>query len=615
MNRRDRFAQVEREAEGTDVEFNLPGAASPPPSRRSGGSITVGMLGLLVLVLCLVLGLGGFFVYRALNNGQATPTTAPFVPGSTAIPGQVNPTQPSGSPIINTAVPGAPREKLNVCIVNFGPYFATMLIPDTNPIYDIEIIPMNFYETAEQLEAGQFMNPADESEQIAALTDGRCDILTTTLDVLSKHPRMGKLIAVLGQSNGADMTIAWNVGVTAQCKGKPINIFNDVRGCVIAVADDSVGYYQALSFLKLANITKDEVTINRYPTPDDAVAACLRSEADVCSGWVPTIDQMHPNATSGQTKVLVNSKFLKTIYDGVFVSNQANTNKRPAVLAFVEDLFIGVKMMQDDLPGAAEKIQQWTYNGMNTNEYTFVYDGSETDDLTLWFDGVYAQASFNSHFVFQSNPGVLYDILTTGREGWAWSGQALDDGFDPPSMVDLSYFSTLSGRPDLASQNQFVDPTFSPFPAQSDQPATREQLIALPTIVEVVCPSVYFRPGQTTIPQGSPEYLALITCGEQLKSLMNQSNVQILIVGSAAWPDPITFGSRYEQCGTFSEQDYCYGVARDRATFVLSIFTGQLQLPGNRFAIDYRLGEKTSDQDVLQENRFGAIEVKVGGLE
>lgn len=566
----------------------------------------------LTLVLFLALLAGAAYLSRSYWQPlfSKTDTPAATTQSTSSGPNQPGVTQPS-----NPSVPAGERQKLTACIVNFGPYFPVILIPNDNPAYVLEVVPLNFYETVEQLEAGQFTNAAGEADQIAMLTDGKCDILLTTLDVLAKHPQMGKLTAVVGQSNGADKTYAWNVGVTPQCAGKPINIFNDAKGCVFAVAEDSVGYYQTLSFLKLAGIAASEVTINTYPTPDDAVAACLNHEADVCSGWVPTIDDLDPSATNGQTKLMVSSKFLKTIYDGIFASNNALQNKPEALLAFEEDWFRAVKMMQDDFPGAASKIAAWQYNGLATNEYTFVYPGSETEDLTLWFDGVYAQASFNSHFVFQANPGVLYDILKTNREGWEWSQQPLDGGFDPATMVDLSYFTALSGRNDLVSQNPFVDNSFSPFPSQSNQPATREQLIALPTLVEVTCPNVYFRPGQTTL--DPDQRAALIECGLKIKPLMNQSDIQFLIVGSAAWPDPATFGTRYGQCGTFTELDYCAGVAEDRAAYVLSVFTGdpQLLLPGNRFAIDYRLGEKTSDQQVLQENRFGAIEAKVGGLE
>ena len=550
-------------------------------------------------------------ILSAVNNARNTQQPAAQQPVN---PGQpTNMAQPGDTAIPNVQVPAGGKQKLTACIVNFGPYFPVLLIPNTNPVYDLEIVPLNFYETAEQLESGQFINEAAEADQIAMLTDGRCDLLFTTVDVIAKHPTMGKLIAIIGQSDGADKTVAWNFGVTQECLGKPINIFNDAVGCRFAVAEDSVGYKQTLSFLKLASIPVTQVHIDTYSTPEDAIAACLDHGADICSGWTPSIYDM---IIEGQSKVLVDTQYLKTIYDGIFASHNALQTKSEALLAFEEDWFRAVKMTQDDLAGAADTIQKWTYNGANTNEYTFVYEGSATDDFAYWFDDAYAQAGFDSHFVFNASPDVLYDIMKDDRETWEWAQIPLGDGFDPKNMVDLSFFQKLSGRTDLSSQNPFVNNTFSPFPSQSDQVATREQLIALPTLVEIVCPDVFFRPGKTVIAAGSPEEIALVSCGEQIKTLVNQSNVQILIIGSAAWPDPAKFtGGRYDHCGEFNDLDYCADVAKKRAAYVLGIFTGQLHLPGSRFAIDYRLGEKTDDQAVLQDNRFVTIQVKVGGLE
>lgn len=577
------------------------------PVRPSGR-----LIGCAVLVLIAIIAAIGAFTWNSWGPSLIAKNNQPNT-AQVNQPSQPTTTQPGDTAIPNVQVPAGGRQKLTACIVNFGPYFPVLLIPNTNPAYELEVVPMNFYETPEQLENGDFINPAEEVDQIAMLTDGRCDLLFTTVDVIAKHPTMGKLIAVIGQSDGADKTAAWNTGVTPQCLGKPINIFNDAVGCRFAVAEDSVGYKQTLSFLKLSNIPVTQVYIDTYPTPEDAVAACLDHADDICSGWLPSIDEM---VIEGQTKVLVDSHYLKTIYDGIFGSNNALQNKSAALLAFEEDWFRAVKMTQDDLAGAADKIQKWTYNGINTNEYTFVYEGTATDDFALWFDGAYAQAGFDSHFVFNASPDVLYDIMKDDRETWEWAQIPLGDGFDPKNMVDLSFFQKLSGRTDLSSQNPFVNNTFSPFPSQSDQVATREQLIALPTLVEVVCPNVFFRPGKTVIAQGSPEELALLTCGEQIKTLMNQSNVQILIIGSAAWPDPETFtGGRYDHCGEFNDLDYCADIAKKRAAYVLGIFTGQLHLPGSRFAIDYRLGEKTKEQSVLQDNRFVTIQVKVGGLE
>jgi hypothetical protein len=282
------------------------------------------------------------------------------------------------------------------------------------------------------------------------------------------------------------------------------------------------------------------------------------------------------------------------------------------VLAFYEDWFRAVNMTRDNLPVAAEKIQQWVYNGMNTNEYTFVWDGSETEDLIFWFE-TYAQAGFNNQFTFMANKNLIADIYKTGREVWEWGGIPLDDGFNPQTMFDPSYFQTLSSHTDLNSQNPFVNNTFSPFPEQL-APATAEELIKLPTLVEIVCPNVSFGAGKSSITEGTPEFTALLTCGEQIKTLQNQSNVQILIIGSAAWPDPEDFGQTYLHCGEKNDLDYCWNVALGRGSFAYSIFVDRLLIPPQRIALDYQLGPKTgTGEGDLQDSRFVTIQVKIGG--
>jgi hypothetical protein len=643
---RRRFGAVDpnrREQPAEQIEINVPGIPSQPPSNNRR-PIRPGVIIMGLLMVGLVCGLGiwgakSFFDAQRVEPTAAA-TNAPWSPPTTNN-GQPTAVGQGGSPVVNTAVPGAPREKLNVCIVNFGAYFPVLLIPNDNPVYELNVIPLNFYTDPYEdvvlpnIETYQFINPAGESEQLAMLTDGRCDILTTTTDVHAKHPGMGKLITIIGQSDGADKTVGWNAGVTPSCTGRILDIFNnvyqvDANGnkigeCVFAVADDSVGYFQLLSFLKLANISVDQVRIDTYPTPELAAQACVDRKADVCSGWVPAIDSVLDPAVVGEntTKTFVSSDALKTIYDGIFVSNNARQNKSAALLAFEEDWFRAVKMTQDDLPRAAEIIKNWTYQGMPTNEYTFVWDGSQVDDLIYWFE-TYAQASFNNQFDLLSNPNLMYEIYSNQRDVWSWSGKELDGGFDPASMLDMSFVQSLSSRTDLNTQNSFVNNTFSFFPEQL-KPATRDALIQLPTLVEIVCPDVSFRAGEYTIDKNSAEYANLLGCGEQIKTLLNQSNLQILIIGSAAWPGP-DYGQLYKNCGTKvldplnpNNHDYCWGVAVNRASFAQTAFTGDpLYIPPQRIALDYQLGQMCLAKDAnlglctLQDSRFVTIQVKLG---
>lgn len=634
MDNRRRFGNVDPNRRGRNIDINLPSDAgqSTPPRRPYRRGLMVGIS--LLLIICLV---AGFFGYRLYANSQAAVTPTAFVPGQ--------PVQPGGQPAVNTAVPGAPRVTLNVCIVNFGPYLPVLLIPNDNPVYELNLIPLNFYTdnyeevVLPNIDTYPFINRAEESDQIAMLTDGRCDLLATTTDVHAKHPRMGQLFTIIGQSDGADKTVGWNFGVTQECLGRELAIFNNIydpntnTGCRLAAASDSVGLYQALSFLKLANIKASQVHIDLYPTPEQAAAACVNRLDDFCSGWVPAIDNMLDPALVGEntTKTFISSSSLKTIYDGWFVSLNADQNKSPAVLAFEEDWYVAVKMTQDNLPAAASKIAQWIYtdtqgNTWETNEYTYVWQGSEVDDLTYWFE-TYAQASFSDQFPMLQNPNLMYDIYRNQRDIWAWSEQPLDDGFDPASMLDLSYIQALASRTDLNSQNSFVNDSFSFFPEEVD-PATRENLIKLPTLVEIVCPNVSFKPGMKTIDPNSPEFESLVACGQQIKLLLNQSNLQILVIGSGAWPGE-GYDPKYGTCGTHvlndpdpRKNDPCWDVAVGRASFAQSVFIGDpLFIPPQRIALDYQLGPKTPKYDPitgqlndlsLQDSRFVTIQVKVG---
>jgi ABC-type nitrate/sulfonate/bicarbonate transport system substrate-binding protein len=521
-----------------------------------------------------------FFTNTVKSVGQTVQNAAPTA------------AQP-GAPQAQPVAPGS-RQEVKVCFLNFPSYLPVILIPQLqNQAYTPVLYPLQF-----PLPDGT-ETKGSEPEQVAMMKAGECDVLLTTPDTLTKYPSMGRGITIVDQSDGADKTVAWNIGRTPGCAGKPINIFNDLAGCTIATTGGTVSEFQALSFLQLAGLTVGDVNLDTsYASAEDAVNAFLSGKADAVPAWSPDVDA----AVRPDTKVLVSSAYLHTIYDTIVVSPKADAEKREAITAFLADWFAALKFMVADPDASSQAIAAWTYQGAPSNDWTYVYPETAADDMAIGLELI-AQAGFDHNLIYLANPDLLTNMADYERKVWEWGGSQLESPFDPARTFDMSYLQAISNRGDLrpAAGQKFVNNTFSPFPPDQAVP-TADQLIKLPTVAEFGCPGFAFQPGNVALDPSSADYGNFVVCAERLLQLVNQADVQILITGSAASPDPLVFGSKYTPA-------YSLEVANQRAVGVMAAMIN-MGFPGNRLGTNAVIGPVRSVSAELQQDRWVKIEIK-----
>lgn len=564
-----------------------------------------------VIVLVLLVLAGAFFTRSmwlpllvgkpaqpAAPNAQVAPTAAAPSNNQPAPTTAQNGSQPATlAPVVN----GQEKPTLTIAAVTFPSYLNMILAASrNNPAYNAVLVPLGF-----KTPDGTELYSADESDQVAKLTDGTYDILLTTPDTLAKHPGMGKPITMGDQSDGADATVVWNVGVTPGCAGKPIKIINDLKGCKIAVTGDSVSEFQALSALKVAGLSVNDVTLDtNYGDASEAEAAFQAKKVDAYTGWDPFIKDA---VIEGQSHIVFSSKVSHTIFDGIFISHQADATKKAQIVEFLSDWFVSLTQSVIDPKSSAETIAAWTFKGYPTNKWTGISVDNSVDDFTRGLTTI-AQAGYNQNLLYLVNPQLWPDMLTYERGIWEMSGEQLDGPFDPNTLFDPSYLQALAGRPGLTfpvgSTYAFVDNSFSPTSPLADETSkapTAEELQAMQTVAEFNCPGVTFDPDKATLT--SAQTAALTICEQSLVQMIAQSDVEILITGSAAQPDPKCYpGHNFNEQGTKA-------LALQRATNVASILTS-LNFPANRLAIAPHDGTLTCDMVQINKDRWVKIEIK-----
>ncbi|QQG41826.1 MAG: ABC transporter substrate-binding protein [Candidatus Woesebacteria bacterium] len=613
------------------VRLPLPTEAAQPQRNQRPPLRPAFVAGIVFVVLCLLVSSVGSYIWfnRPSQPTEPTPTgqsggfeqpTSVFVPGS-------SPTQ--------IAIPTGPKAPVTIGFVYYVGYYEVPLMARlNNPYY--QAVPVPFEFQAE--ENGAILTKGSESEQIEMLRNGEIDILLTTSDVLARYPTIGKGVVVWDRSHGVDQIWLSNNGRTQSCAGRPLKIFNDLGAkydtsgammqspCVIAVVFNSVSEYYALSYTKITGMTKNDITFAYYDTAAEAVAAFNNGEADAVACWEPDCQ----SANDGKSFKLTSTIDLHTIYDVILVSRQADQNKKPLVIEALADLFAVRNMFLADPEGTAELVAQWQFTApteptswwlgptdgatYSTNWWTGVSSGTAYDDMQYWGLGGIAQAKFDHNLVYLSSPDLWWDNLELERKVWEWGGAQLETPFDPKTMVDTSYLQALSGRKNLYAPKgmSFLDNTFSPFPPEAALLPETTRVIA-----EYACPNVFFGPNATTIPQGSvqqpnPQYVAFVDCVKTLIQVMNEADVRIEIVGSAANPDPAIFGSLYAHCGELTDDDYCLKIAKGRANWAWNELVN-LSFDMTRVTMSTEVGPRTSSQSVMSDSRFIIIRILAAG--
>ncbi len=582
------------------------------------------LIGCFVLIVLLIIAAIGAFTWNSWGPGavawfnQVKPA-APQV--STQQPGA--PTQQAGVP---SGQPGDNQVELKVCFPSFGAYFPplqALMTQNASRPYKLVVIPLEFADPNDpDGKLLEFTDPngnkvtGSESEQIALMQNGGCDILLNTSDVLAKSPEVGKWITDIGVSDGADKTVARKIGL-AGCPGKQIRIFNDLAGCTIAVSPNAVGHFQVLSVMKAAGMDPSGVTwltgefdasgeFQEYSV-EDTVAAFQAGKADAVAGWVPYIDE----TVNDDTQVLVNSTWLRNLTDVVIVNHTANQTKEDAVFWFLVDWYWALKVQQEDLATAGGLIADWqyTHEGITypTNDWTYVYDGSEEADMHLWNDP-YGQAGLDANLLLGDDPkGVLTERFLTARDVWAYGGIQMGALGDPNDLIETKYLERLkayvSEHPELRPRTGTTLPNTSyvPFQTIPTSPQEASQLVQLPTAIELGCvDQLNFKAGEDFLRPGTTDYQNFVDCSKSLPPLISQTkDVSILVTGSGAW-----------WCGY--TEGYVKDFAYQRAQYIQYALIQGAGIPAPFITIDAHVGTFSCEADVNQADRWVRIEIKIG---
>lgn len=528
----------------------------------------------------------------------ATATPVSKTAEATATNTQVQPTTEQATEPQPTLVSTA-EEEITVAGDSFGSYFTVCLVDQMKRSYSLKVIPFLI-----DGKGGKY--DFSEEQRASNIKDGTWDILLTTADGLAKKGNIGKIVAYIDQSAGADKIIAWPESVTQP--GKKIGYFNDLKGMTITFSEGSVGQYQVLALLRVVLLTSSDVKFLPAQSVAEAVDLFLTKKADAVAGWEPDINK----ATEAGGIELASSSWWRNVSDVIVVSDNANTTKKEAVKAFLRDWFFAVKQQQGGIDAAASAIASWKFDGQPTNDWTYVYpdgyvdeDGfthTSVEDLASWLGSI-AQAGIGENTVLMQDPQLIVDQLSTAREVWAWGNLTdTETPFDPAAMIETSYVLELSQDRSLypASGASFVNPNF-----QATSPklpaADPNVLVKLPSLAELPIKRLDFEPNSSVIKKENLD--AIVASAKAMIQMTRVSDVQILVTGYSAWPVGYDEPAIWQQA---RERSAAVKMALVKAGLDPNRITSREEIPPEQ---DRRI----NDEARLVQYRKVTIEAKRGG--
>lgn len=555
--------------------------------------------GRLLLLLAVIGGLvgGGIYIAGLVSNHNNPAQPAP--PTEVSVPGQPSP-QPDAmaKPGVNpTAIPNIPaqptdntnpdtRPVIMVAEDEFGSYFIVQqMAQDPSLPFQLNIVPFGFN--------ADLANNLSEQERGAALLSGQYDVLLTTYNSVARLGNIGKMVAFIDQSYGADKVVVKNIGAN----GLPITTFNDLAGKNICVANGNVNHFAILAALRVAGIDPNAVTWVKFNTVPQAVDAFIAGQCDVVGAWEPEAGRA---VSDGNGRDFVDSAWWNNISDVIMVSNQALAEKPDLMYAFTVAWMKYAKMQSEDLKTAGEQIAAWTYQDQPTNDWTFIYPGSEESDMHLWLDTI-AQAGLVENLTAFQNIGYFKLQLSAARDAWSRAGMIVDlASFNPDTLVYPDFIMRMANDSSLINSQPFANANFQPVPEEMPN-AEVSELLGVSTIVKLPCETFTFKPNSNQLSDvGKTEVQA---CATAARDMILSSLGQILITGSSAWP-----------AGYNEQQIADMATARSAAVYQEFIRMG---VPASRIAVYISLpptGDRGSlDESINSKYRFVRIEIKVAG--
>lgn len=223
------------------------------------------------------------------------------------------------------------------------------------------------------------------AERKQALAGKKVDGMATAQDVqvtLAAADVPIKVIWALDGSFGGDGMLAKN----------DIETIQDLKGKTVALETGTTSHFFALTVLKEAGLTKDDITIQNM-TAGDAGAAFVAKKVDAAVTWEPWLSKGKANG-----KVLVSTKdYPNIIVDSIGFRSDVVEENPEAMVAFVKSMGQAMDYWQEN-PQESEEIMAKGL-GIDLKEFQ-----ATIPDLKF-YDLAYNKEFFGT----KENPGGIYD--------------------------------------------------------------------------------------------------------------------------------------------------------------------------------------------------------------
>jgi hypothetical protein len=467
--------------------------------------IFIAIIGISAILICGFLTYG--FISDAIDNQEDDEATAIIVADS----GTTSAEQPTPSvdlespdPVFGPNYDPSDGLPTYVCGADaFGSYFTLQQMQmsgkDIEHGFHMGIVPFFLDE-----------DPAydvSEEQRTALLDAGIWNCLLTTLDSVALWSP-GVVTAIVDESAGADQLWARDIGT--------INELEDQR---ITFSRGSVGEYFVYYVLSIAQLSpRSEVTLVPQDSVEDAVLIFNEGQADVVSGWEPTIFE----AEEGGGLPLLSSNQLRIVMDVIVTSRQSIQDDADLVQNFHNAWFDTLKSQVEDFESAAGQIAEWGHN-----DWSFVYPETAVDDFEGWLASV-AQADLGDNAFVMRDIRPLLNRLEIARRVWAASDNTVPAD-NVEDLVNPGFVQRAAEQPSLQPNGKPINDSFS-ISAQLDLSGVETEEAA--TLAVLPCRTFTFLPESTELTLESRRILDSCV----VPTLSQSVGLFLQVVGSSAWP-------------------------------------------------------------------------------
>jgi len=346
-----------------------------------------------------------------------------------------------------------------------------------------------------------------EEQRTALLDAGIWNCLLTTLDSVALSSP-GVVTAIVDESAGAD-----------QLWARDIDTINELEDQRIAFSRGSVGEYFVYYVLSIAQLSpRSEVTLVPQDSVEDAVSVFNEGQADVVSGWEPTIF----DAELGGGLPLLSSNQLRIVMDVIVTSRQSIQDDADLVQDFHNAWFDTLKAQVEDFESAAGQISEWGHN-----DWSFIYPETAVDDFEGWLISV-AQADLGDNAFVMRDIRPLLNRLEIARRVWAAS-DATVPADNVEDLINPGFVIRAAEQPSLQPNGKPVNDSFS-ISAQLDLSGVETEEAA--TLAVLPCRTFAFLPESTELTLESRRILDSCV----VPTLSQSVGLFLKVVGSSAWP-------------------------------------------------------------------------------